>query len=212
MKSRPLSPMRFEGTIKTWNDERGFGFIEPALGGEDIFVHIKAFQNRSARPAVGQFVSFAVELSPEGKKRACAVKSGAAARLRARPRNDQPAQWGTASYFAIPAFLILYVIVGIAWRPPAWSAGIYLGVSALTFVVYGADKSAAVAGEQRIPESTLHLLGLLGGWPGAIVAQQFLRHKSNKAEFRAAFWGSVVGNALGFVVLASPLVRQLLAG
>ncbi len=204
--------MRFEGTIKTWNDERGFGFIEPALGGEDIFVHIKAFQNRAGRPAAGQFVSFAVELSPEGKKRAFAVKSGAAARLRARPRNDQPAQWGTASYFAIPAFLVLYVIVDIAWRPPAWIAGIYLGASVLTFIVYWADKSAAVAGERRVPESTLHLLGLLGGWPGAIIAQQLLRHKSNKAAFRSAFWASVVGNALGFVVLASPLLRLLLVG
>ena len=103
--------------------------------------------------------------------------------------------------------MVLYVMVGIAWHPPAWIAGIYLGVSALTFLVYRADKSAAAAGERRIPESTLHLLGLAGGWPGAIVAQQLLRHKSNKASFRSAFWASVMGNALGFVVLASPLTR-----
>jgi uncharacterized membrane protein YsdA (DUF1294 family) len=52
-------------------------------------------------------------------------------------------------------------------------------------------------------------LGLAGGWPGAIVAQQIYRHKSNKAAFRSEFWRSVVVNVLAFVALCSPL-RSLL--
>ena len=49
---------------------------------------------------------------------------------------------------------------------------------------YAADKSAARAGRWRIPESTLLMLGLCCGWPGGIVAQQWLRHKSVKPSFR----------------------------
>ena len=59
--------MRFEGLIRTWDDERGFGFIEPALGGQDIFVHVKAFPRGTARPSIGQRVSFDVEIGPQGR-------------------------------------------------------------------------------------------------------------------------------------------------
>jgi uncharacterized membrane protein YsdA (DUF1294 family) len=69
------------------------------------------------------------------------------------------------------------------------------------------DKSAARSGERRTPESTLHLLALAGGWPGALLAQQFLRHKSTKAEFRRTFWVTVVLNVAGFVMLCSTLGR-----
>ncbi|RZI78674.1 MAG: cold shock domain-containing protein, partial [Rubrivivax sp.] len=46
--------MRFDGIIKSWNDDRGFGFIEPAQGGQEIFVHIKAFKGLRGRPQPGQ--------------------------------------------------------------------------------------------------------------------------------------------------------------
>ena len=70
--------MRFDGTIKTWNDERGFGFIGSTQGGQEIFVHIKAFSTRATRPQVGQVVTFEVGLNHDGKKRAIAVRALAA--------------------------------------------------------------------------------------------------------------------------------------
>jgi cold shock CspA family protein len=66
--------MRFDGKLKTWNDERGFGFVEPVQGGQDIFVHIKSFPTGTGRPAVGLPLSFEVETGPDGKKRAKAVE------------------------------------------------------------------------------------------------------------------------------------------
>lgn len=81
----------------------------------------------------------------------------------------------------------------------------------MCFVVYAVDKSAAAADRWRVREDTLLGLGLIGGWPGAIVAQQVLRHKSNKATFRAKFWATVIVNVLGFLVLSSPLRAMLLA-
>jgi uncharacterized membrane protein YsdA (DUF1294 family) len=77
------------------------------------------------------------------------------------------------------------------------------------FAAYAIDKSSAVAGEWRISEGTLILLGLACGWPGAIVAQQFLRHKSSKASFQLAFWGSVFVNIVAFVSSNMPLAQRL---
>jgi uncharacterized membrane protein YsdA (DUF1294 family) len=64
----------------------------------------------------------------------------------------------------------------------------YLLVSLLTFGAYALDKLAAIRGRRRWPESSLHLLELLGGWPGALAAQRTLRHKSSKTRFVVITW------------------------
>lgn len=79
--------------------------------------------------------------------------------------------------------------------------GIYLVLSVATFVVYGADKRAAVAGRWRTTESTLLVLGLLGGWPGGALAQQVFRHKRRKGSFQLKFWLSVAANLAVLVLL-----------
>ena len=202
--------MRFEGKLKSWNDDRGFGFIEPRHGGQEIFVHIKSFERRIGRPEIGLPVSFEVELNAEGKKRAKHVQMLRSSQTVKLKRNQSPAQWGTATYFAILLFFIVFLVTAMVWRVPAWVAGAYLVMSVVCFIAYAIDKSAAIAGRRRIPESTLISLGLVGGWPGAIVAQQRLRHKSVKAGFRSAFWGSVVMNVVLFIGLSSPLFSELL--
>lgn len=195
--------MRQEGILKTWNDDRGFGFIEPVHGGQDIFVHIKAFPARAGRPEVGAALSFEVALNAEGRKQARRVELLKARRRLAPASASSPVRWGTATLFAIPAFFAGAAVVAYFFKLPAWVMGWYGLMSLVCFVVYGQDKSAArVEGRQRVRESTLLMLGLLGGWPGAIVAQQLLRHKSSKQSFRARFWLSVLGNVAGFVALA----------
>ena len=66
--------MRIEGPLSKWNDDRGFGFITPAQGGSEIFAHISAFPRNTARPQVGEWLSFEVETDGEGKKRAKQVQ------------------------------------------------------------------------------------------------------------------------------------------
>jgi uncharacterized membrane protein YsdA (DUF1294 family)/cold shock CspA family protein len=204
-------PARFEGVLKIWNDERGFGFIEPDRGDQEIFVHIKAFAPRSGRPQISQRVSFEVELGTEGKKRAKNVELVQTARSRMASRQPGPEKWGTATLVAIPAFLLLFLAVSIFWKPPLVVALVYVGASLVTLLAYAMDKAAAERGAWRTPESTLHALALAGGWPGALLAQQFLRHKSSKAEFRSVFWVTVVLNVGAFVALCSPVVRTLWA-
>lgn len=205
------SLMRFEGILTSWNDERGFGRIESSQGGEPIFVHISAWPRGRGRPQLNQPVTFEVELGPKGKRARNVQLSQSRVRRPARQTERAGrAQWGTATLFAIPAFLVVYVVVAAAWKLPFWVAGLYLSLSAATFIAYAADKSAAASGAWRTSERTLHALALAGGWPGALLAQQFIRHKSTKQEFRQVFWATVLLNVVGLVVLASPVRQSLL--
>ena len=65
--------MRDHGTLTKWNDDRGFGFISPAWGNRDIFVHISAFPRDGRRPELHELVSFETETGPNGKLRAVRI-------------------------------------------------------------------------------------------------------------------------------------------
>ena len=101
------------------------------------------------------------------------------------------------------ATLFLAVICGLAARGmlPLAVPAIYLTASVVAGIVYGIDKSAAQRGGWRTPERTLHVLALMGGWPGAVVAQRVFRHKSRKLSFRFAFWATVALNCGALVWL-----------
>jgi uncharacterized membrane protein YsdA (DUF1294 family)/cold shock CspA family protein len=194
--------MQIEGILKSWNDERGFGFIEPVLGGDEVFVHIKAFAERGGRPQVGQRLVFSIEVGRQGKKRATAVRLLRSNGNKIRSRNASPASWGTATYFSVLAFIPVLLGSSLMWAKPGWLIAYYLLLSVISYWMYGLDKNAASRGARRVPEDTLLMLGAFGGWPGAIVAQQRLRHKSVKGTFRASFWGSVFANVAGLLVLS----------
>src|SRR5690606_26433702 len=73
-----------KGVRATWNDGRGLGFVAPAVGGPDVFVHVSAFIGQGARPAVGDTIGYELELSPQGKPRAARAEILAAASPRPR--------------------------------------------------------------------------------------------------------------------------------
>jgi uncharacterized membrane protein YsdA (DUF1294 family)/cold shock CspA family protein len=209
------------GTIKAWNDARGFGFVRPDGGGEDVFLHIKALPPQSPRPQIGARVRYERVLSADRKPRAAgarllAAQEGPRARAPAQPPHatrgaTRPARprtgAGAARYASLFAFAALYAVCSLLWPVPAWVAGIYLGMSAVTYWIYALDKRAAQVGGWRVSEKNLLVLGLFCGWPGAVVAQQRLRHKSSKTAFLVLFWGTVALNVAGFVALAG--TRQL---
>lgn len=70
-------------------------------------------------------------------------------------------------------------------------------VNVITFAAYGLDKRAARHQQARIPEKTLHVLGLIGGSPAAYAAQRYFRHKTRKDDFQTTFWLIVVVQVLG---------------
>lgn len=190
--------MRAKGTLTTWNDEKGYGFIDPGEGGPRVFVHVSAFRDRSRRPEVGQVVTYRPGQDERGRPRAEQAR-----RLgdRARPRRRGPR---ISPSVPLAAAFVGGVVVAALMNKAPWSLPAIIGVvSFVTFVIYAWDKSAARRGANRTPEIHLHLLALAGGWPGAALAQQWLRHKSRKASFRAIFWFTVVVNTglVGWMIL-----------
>lgn len=78
--------MRTHGTLKKWNDERGFGFIESPCQDKEIFVHISAFPHDGSRPKEGETISFEIRSGPDGKTRAVAVQRPGAVTANRRPK------------------------------------------------------------------------------------------------------------------------------
>ncbi|MCD2166474.1 DUF1294 domain-containing protein [Comamonas koreensis] len=216
--------MLFEGTLQSWNDERGFGFIAPDGGGPPVFVHISAFQNTAARPQARQRLSYVLGKPAGDRPRASRARVlGAAVTPSthpARPRAATPRPQrqatsaarsgaaGGAALLFIPALAALLLVLGLSFGSTWRAAGWYLLASLVTFAWYAWDKAAAQQGHWRTPEKHLWLLGLLGGWPGALLAQRWLRHKSSKQEFLQVFWLTVVLNLVGLCLLFSPLGQR----
>jgi len=105
----------------------------------------------------------------------------------------------SAVWLAPLGFIGLYIALDRVWGIPLWVAGGYIVLSAISFGQYAVDKRAARQNRWRIPESTLQVTSLLGGWPGSIAAQQVLRHKTLKRSFLTTFWATVVLNVVVFV-------------
>lgn len=85
---------------------------------------------------------------------------------------------------ALPVAGLTSLLLNSVW----WPGAIYLVMSLLAFFLYWRDKSQARSNGRRTPEKILHGVELLGGWPGALVAQQALRHKTRKLSFQLVFW------------------------
>ncbi|RKT46433.1 cold shock and DUF1294 domain-containing protein [Thiocapsa rosea] len=95
---------------------------------------------------------------------------------------------------AMVALLALVCLVAAATMAPLTPLPFiaYPVFSSLAFLMYARDKLRAIRGNWRIPESSLHLVEAAGGWPGAYIAQQMMRHKTVKTSYQVTFWLIVV--------------------
>jgi uncharacterized membrane protein YsdA (DUF1294 family) len=96
---------------------------------------------------------------------------------------------GALNVLILASLLVLPVIAGQRCGVDFQWVGAYgVLLSALTYWAYAVDKRRAEEREWRVAEARLHLLELLGGWPGAFLAQRRLRHKCSKGSYQAVFW------------------------
>ena len=197
--------MRLVGRISDWKDAKGFGFVVPHGGGDRAFVHIKAFQPGSRRPAEGDLISYDAVKDPKGRLNAQAIRF-------AGQRTRQPRrQWRIPRVVIALGFLAAVSVgVGLGRLPMALAAA-YVLCSVISYVMYCLDKAAASKGYRRTPESTLHFVDLIGGWPGGLVAQHQFRHKTVKVSFQFAFWLTVLVNLAIAAWLASSGIAERFA-
>ncbi len=186
--------MRYAGKITTWKDDKGFGFIIIPGRKDKIFVHINAFKNRSLRPTEGESLTFEIKLDEQHRANATNVRY-AHEKDKTKPFRD--AKIGFSQMFAMTFSIVLLALLFLG-KLPLSVVGVYLLLGVITFITYAVDKSAAQNNQWRTQESTLHIMSLMGGWLGALLAQKKLRHKSKKAEFQSVFWVTVILNCSAF--------------
>lgn len=173
---------RHTGVLAEWSDERGFGFVE--TGGRRTFVHISAFDPAGGRPQSGDFVQFEVGSAPDG--RPCAVR---ASRVHALPGHAtrRPPRRGAIDW---AAFLPVLAVAAYLWLAVArlgaalWFPLAYLVLSVLAYLLYAADKRAAVAGTWRTPSGRscwprCSVAGRARSWPSRCCGTRTARRASS---------------------------------
>ena len=201
-----------QGRVAKWQDDKGFGFIETAAG-ESVFFHVSEFKAQR-RPAIGEEVVFSVDYDNQRRLQAKEVQELSFVQQKMAQKNKQIRQrnhkrsaqaefeagqkkrlfLGIGFYGVL---ILLAVMNKLSWLVVGW----YMALGIITYAMYAKDKAAAQSGDWRTPESTLHLLSALGGWVGAMVAQTYLRHKSQKAEFRLVYYLTVIINMAGLLFI-----------
>ncbi len=167
--------MKRTGTILKYNQDRGYGFIAPDSGTGDLFFHVSAISGDRTGIMPGEAIHFEVGLGTNGRIQAKRVLRTPTRRRRgAFPKSILP-----------PTVFILGLVALALWAgAPWWAFAPHAFMPVLSFRAYWADKERAVQGRQRTPEAELHMLDLLGGWPGGMLARQWFRHKNRKVSFR----------------------------
>lgn len=215
--------MEKRGQLRSWNDEKGFGFIRPEQGSEEIFAHISAMRG-TRRPVQGDRVFYISGRNNDGRLRATHIRldeglsinepairrkpsavairpaQGKSLETRAK-QNARPRRKGAIKR-PLPKLLGLVLVCllpalglfRLAGQGSYWLLCAYLLGSLLAFGLYLHDKRSALRSGWRTPETRLHLIALLGGWPGALIAQQAFRHKTRKFSFQLVFWLIVIAH------------------
>ena len=179
--------MRFQGRLVEWNDARGYGFVVSDGKNERVFVHITAFPNGSRRPVRGDKITYTMARDGKGRPRAADIRF-----VNAGARNAFAFIFSKA--FAVCLFFAFLIGAALLGRIHFAIPAAYAIASLVAYAAYAVDKSAARNNKRRISEKLLHILELVGGWPGAWLAQGRLRHKSRKTSFRIVFWLMVTIN------------------
>ena len=181
------------GKLVEWHDDRGYGFIQPLeMDSRRVFLHINDYRRMGRRPELGEILRFTPERQPDGRFRATRVARAISLGHR-QMRNDAEQLRHRASITTwLPPILLAGFLLLLGWASlrqhlPDFYWTCMAALNALTLLAYRRDKRASEAHRWRTPESTLHLLELLGGWPAAWLAQLWLRHKSRKPSYRVIF-------------------------
>ncbi|GIU22328.1 cold shock and DUF1294 domain-containing protein [Shewanella schlegeliana] len=197
------------GVIDSWDDAKGFGFIQIPGQKQQVFLHISAFTRQSLRPQTGNRVQFHLTKDKQGKWRADKAQLLSGGTIKSSRKINC-----SSSRFSIAIALSFIVILTISYslqHIPLWLLLYFISASLVTFFAYGWDKRSARKSRWRVSELKLHLLSVAGGWPGALLAQQWLRHKSAKGRFKFILWLTISINLALIYLVHRPELNTLLS-
>lgn len=192
--------MRDQGRLVEWFDEQGYGFIQPHDPSKPkVFLHIKEFKRPGPRPIVGCALEYEVHADAQGRFKARQVIYLKAKQLKAsQRRHSRAGGLQRQKMQPMQVFIILYILLLAALVLSGLVSMLHLMIILLmnlvTYGLYMHDKAAAQQGAQRVPENILHLVSVFGGWPSAWLAQQRLRHKTQKQPFRKIYFCTIAIN------------------
>lgn len=203
--------MRDQGRLTEWFDDKGYGFIQPNDPNKGrVFLHIKDFARPGPRPISGCALEYLVILDERGRHRAQQVTYLKASQTKPKQQKVKnnvvkiPQKASPMRYLCI-AYILTLAVLALAGL---LSGIVLLAISlanVLSYWFYAQDKEAAQLGNRRVPENNLHLLSFLGGWPAAWLAQEKLRHKTQKQPFRQIYFCTIALNIVLILWLISPL-------
>jgi len=207
-----------QGTVCYWRDDKGFGFIATDSG-ERLFFHIRDFEaTPQQRPQRGDLLCFQLGLDKQNRPCALALQLATANTILLTPATKTISPKGPALYqiqhqawcfrYLFFVLLLLSLLAGsFAFTVPLF----YLEASLFTYWLYQIDKKLASSGQQsRLPEESLQMFSLIGGWPGAWLAQKHLHHKVHKAPFQREFRFVIYGNSCFLLWLLSEAGTEFL--
>jgi uncharacterized membrane protein YsdA (DUF1294 family)/cold shock CspA family protein len=174
--------MRANGKIVSWDSSKGCGYAMAKAGGSEIFIESKNIDESHYQVVVGQQITFTIQEAKRGLPTGHEIQF-VGNKVHAKSRSWYSFTWGAILLLlAFGSWLYLEQIIAVA-------VFVFYGLlSAISFSCYYIDKRAARKDLWRLKESTLQLSALLGGWPGALIAQGVLRHKIRKPLFLFGFY------------------------
>lgn len=203
--------MRDQGRLIEWFDEKGYGFIQPNDTSKDrVFLHIKDFARPGPRPIQGCALEYIVQLDGQGRYKAKQVtylkasQTQKARSAQARTQTLKSAKTWQPMQILCIAYIVMIALLVLTGLLNGMVLLLISIINVITYWMYAQDKEAAQQGNRRVPENTLHVLSFLGGWPAAWLAQQKLRHKTQKQPFRKIYFCTIVFNLLLIGWLCSP--------
>ncbi|PKH03139.1 DUF1294 domain-containing protein [Psychromonas sp. MB-3u-54] len=208
--------MKLQGKVTNWNDDKGFGFVEPNGGGVRAFVHIKAFNPSSRRPVNGEIITYELVSENNNRYKAKNIKfsrdiNSAKGRNGAHRTNNRNKRKSNILGSVLTVLFCIGLLISIFnGKVPVIVGFAYIMISLMTILVYAKDKYSAQNNSWRTPEATLHFFSLIGGWPGALFAQKKLRHKTSKNEFIKTYRITVFLNVGVLLVLYTAQGQHLL--
>jgi uncharacterized membrane protein YsdA (DUF1294 family)/cold shock CspA family protein len=180
------------GKLVRWDDVKGYGFIQPKKGGDDLFLHINEMPHNQRRPLENDLIAYESATDAKGRLRAINAKLVGQC-------------WSRFTIIWMVSVLLfaVYVCCVLAHILQFHPLAVYALMSILTVHQYSIDKAEARAGRWRTSEANLHFFELAGGWPGALFAQYFYRHKYRKLPYQIVFWGIVLIHGISWSWIVS---------